>query len=85
MTVFFENISVHNKLLELGLDSELLDDEFRLTIDDENEKFIEVIKLFKNSDCIDSLYNAIEDYYRELGEEPNPSKQDEILNQIELS
>jgi len=84
MNVFFENISVHNKLLELGLDSEQLDDEFMLTIDDENEKFNEVIKLFKNSDCIDSLYNAIENYYGELGEEPNPSKQDEILNKIEL-
>jgi len=55
-----------------------------LTIDDENEKFNEVIKLFKNSDCINSLYNAIENYYGELGEEPNPSKQDEILNKIEL-
>ena len=84
MNVFFENISVHNKLLELGLDSEQLDDEFMLTIDDENEKFNEVIKLFKNSDCINSLYNAIENYYGELGEEPNPSKQDEILNKIEL-
>ena len=84
MNVFFENIQVHNKLLELGLDSEQLDDEFMLTIDDENEKFNEVIKLFKNSDCIDSLYNAIENYYGELGEEPNPSKQDEILNKIEL-
>ena len=84
MNVFFENISVHNKLLELGLDSEQLDDEFMLTIDDEDEKFNEVIKLFKNSDCIDSLYNAIENYYGELGEEPNPSKQDEILNKIEL-
>ncbi len=85
MDVFFENISVHNKLIELGLDSEQMDDEFMLTIDDENEKFNEVIKLFKSSDCIDSLYNAIENYYGELGEEPNPSKQDEILNQIELS
>ena len=84
MNVFFENISVHNKLLELGLDSEQLDDEFMLTIDDEDEKFNEVIKLFKNSDCIDSLYNAIENHYGELGEEPNPSKQDEILNKIEL-
>lgn len=84
MNVFFENISVHNKLLELGLDSEQLDDEFMLTIDDENEKFNAVIKLFKNSDCINSLYNAIENYYGELGEEPNPSKQDEILNKIEL-
>ena len=84
MNVFFENISVHNKLLELGLDSEQLDDEFMLTIDDEDEKFNEVIKLFKNSDCINSLYNAIENYYGELGEEPNPSKQDEILNKIEL-
>ncbi|MDA9362306.1 hypothetical protein N9R28_01245 [Flavobacteriaceae bacterium] len=85
MNVFFENISVHNKLIELGLDSEQMDDEFMLTIDDENEKFNEVIKLFKSSDCIVSLYNAIENYYGELGEEPNPSKQDEILNQIELS
>ena len=85
MNVFFENISVHNKLIELGLDSEKMDDEFMLTIDDENEKFNEVIKLFKSSDCIVSLYNAIENYYGELGEEPNPSKQDEILNQIELS
>jgi len=85
MDVFFENISVHNKLIELGLDSEQMDDEFMLTIDDENEKFNEVIKLFKSSDCIVSLYNAIENYYGELGEEPNPSKQDEILNQIELS
>jgi|TARA_B110000967_G_C18683376_1_gene459266 hypothetical protein len=82
MTFFFNNVSLHNQLSKNNFDSELGDDEFILQIDNDNFEIEKVFKMFKNEDCVNSLYNGIEQMYGELGESPDFTRQEELIKMI---
>ena len=43
-----------------------------------------VFKMFKNEDCVNSLYNGIEQMYGELGESPDFTRQEELIKMITI-
>ena len=84
MTFFFYNVSLHNLLIKNKFNSEIGDDEFIFQIDNDNFEIEKVFKLFKNEDCVNSLYNGIEQMYGELGESPDLTRQEELIKLISI-
>ncbi len=64
--------------------SKIGDDEFILQIDNDNFEIEKVFKLFKNEDCVNSLYNGIEQMYGELGKSPDLTRQEELIKLISI-